>query len=229
MAFSGFRLPDISDNSLDDRQERRAIKEYLFQLTEQLRYMMNNLDEENFSEDFKAQIETERSDSNIVQRVEDVQRGLESVRRQTAEGFSQTVSKDGIISAINQSAELVQIIANKIALEGYVTINTTFRIGEDGSMTCTGGKIADFDITKDGLESPALTVNNTNGRIDFGEVGSIYSLGGPSYVPNNSYPMAIDAETALSMTAPTINLNGTVYVNGDIYDKNGNLITGAWG
>lgn len=49
------------------------------------------------------------------------------------------VEKDGVISAINQSAEEIQIQANKIKLEGYTTINEGFTIDEEGNMTANNG------------------------------------------------------------------------------------------
>ena len=79
--------------------------------------------------------------------------------KQTTDSISSTVSKkvgnDEIISKINQSAETVQIDANKISLNGK-TINLTgdntviqsnnFNVDKNGNMTCsnaniTGGKI----------------------------------------------------------------------------------------
>lgn len=44
MPFTGFSLPDIKDSDLDSEKERRKILEYLYQLTEQLRYVLSNLD-----------------------------------------------------------------------------------------------------------------------------------------------------------------------------------------
>lgn len=49
------------------------------------------------------------------------------------------VSKDGVISAINQSSEEIQIQAKKIKLEGYTTINEGFSIDEQGNMTANNG------------------------------------------------------------------------------------------
>lgn len=64
----------------------------------------------------------------------------ESSIKQNSEGIETKVSKDGIISAINQTAEEVKINALRIALEGLVTANKNFKILEDGSMETTNGK-----------------------------------------------------------------------------------------
>src|SRR5574344_2897974 len=49
------------------------------------------------------------------------------------------VSKDNLISEINQTSEQVRITANKISLEGLTTINNNFKILLDGSMEANNG------------------------------------------------------------------------------------------
>ena len=56
----------------------------------------------------------------------------------TAEGVQSTVTKDNIISTINQSAESVSIDASKIDLSGYVTINS---LKSGGTTEIDGGRI----------------------------------------------------------------------------------------
>lgn len=63
----------------------------------------------------------------------------ESKIEQNADSIKHTVKKDGVISAINQSAEEIAIAAKKISLKGYVSINTdnrkTFEIDESGNVS----------------------------------------------------------------------------------------------
>lgn len=56
----------------------------------------------------------------------------------TAEGVQSTVTKDNIISTINQSAESVSIDASKINLTGYVTVSS---LGAGGTTQIDGGRI----------------------------------------------------------------------------------------
>lgn len=58
------------------------------------------------------------------------------------------VRKDGVMSAINLSPEEIKILANKIKLEGYVTVNEAFAITEEGDVIANGGQIAGFKIGK---------------------------------------------------------------------------------
>ena len=71
----------------------------------------------------------------------------------TAEGVQSTVTKDNIISTINQSAESVSINASKIDLTGYVTVNSLKAGGTtqiDGGRITTG-KVAAARIDVDNL------------------------------------------------------------------------------
>ena len=71
----------------------------------------------------------------------------------TAEGVQSTVTKDNIISTINQSAESVSIDASKINLTGYVTISSLKAGGTtqiDGGRITTG-KVAAARIDVDNL------------------------------------------------------------------------------
>ena len=68
---------------------------------------------------------------------------LNTAITETSEEINLTVSKkvdkNEVISSINQSAEKVNIKANKIGLEGLVTANKHFKIDEKGSMEAVDG------------------------------------------------------------------------------------------
>ncbi|NLZ46672.1 MAG: hypothetical protein GX896_08280 [Clostridiales bacterium] len=67
---------------------------------------------------------------------------LQTSITQNANNIKLTVSKNGIISAINQTAESVTINANRINLNGVVTANNYFKILNDGSMVATNAEIS---------------------------------------------------------------------------------------
>ena len=168
MDLNWLQLPNISEDSLADAAERRKILESLYALNEQLKYALMNLDESNFTDEFKETLDMTSDVAALTQRVEDAEAGVVSVRKQTAEGFSQTVKKDQIISAINQSAELVQILANKINLNGYVSINGAFSVDENGYLHAqNGGQIGNWLITSNGLLSAngSVALNGQSGAI----------------------------------------------------------------
>lgn len=165
--LSNIKLPNISEESLNNKKEMKQIKDYLFQLTEQLRFVLNNIDDENFSEEVKVALENAKKmpdiltkemekvsadgvkmNSRITQTAEAIQTevtratqsegNLSSKITQTADQIETKVSRDGIISAINQTAELIKILASRIKLEGYTTINNNFAIDESGNAILKG-------------------------------------------------------------------------------------------
>lgn len=105
---------------------------------------------------------------------------LNSTINQTAQEINLEVSKkvgdDEIISKINQSAEEVQINANKISLDGKqinltgdnISIESTnFNVDKDGNMTCNNANITGGNISLSGEEDiPKFTIlSNSNNQI----------------------------------------------------------------
>ena len=159
----------------------------------------------------------------LTVRVSNTEGNLTSLAQQTAEGFAQTVNKNGVISAINQSAEQISIRANRISLEGLTTINGSFKIHTDGSFEAAGGTIAGFRIQGDGLASSALSFDNGNGRINFGSYGYVEagSAGFHFGSANRQFDFmgALRAETliASNIVAPDgapITITGSSYFGG---------------
>ena len=72
------------------------------------------------------------------------------------------VSKDSLISTINQSAEAVSIDANKINLNGVVTANQNFKILADGSMEAKNGKFLG-SVTVGGIQDDRINILNALG------------------------------------------------------------------
>lgn len=231
--FQGLNLPKIDADQLSTmspdqlRSQLKRLEEYLYQLTEQLRYTLNNLGAENMSDEFVSEVSNASAVSSLTQKVEDTERGMQSIRKQTSEGFQQVVKKDEVISAINQTAEIIKIEAGKIALEGYVTINGTFRVDENGYLRCDGGEIGGFRITNASLEADgiALDANSNGGSLrliyngsDVGYIGT--GSGGRLYIsaPFSGNSILFNAVgTTMSIQQGRIDIgNGStqVYVNG---------------
>lgn len=72
------------------------------------------------------------------------------------------VSKDSLVSTINQSAEAVTIDANKINLNGVVTANENFKILADGSMEAQNGKFLG-SVTVGGIQDDRINILNASG------------------------------------------------------------------
>lgn len=89
---------------------------------------------------------------------------LESKITQTAESIntevSKKVGKTEVISSINQTAESIKIKANKISLEGYVTINEGFSIDTRGNMTANNGTFNGGTIKIQSSSSNYIKISN---------------------------------------------------------------------
>ena len=93
--------------------------------------------------------------------------------------ISSKVSKDNLISEINQTSEQVRITANKIKLEGVVTANENFKILQDGSIEAKNGKFSG-DVTADNL------FLNNGGRVISGD-GMLTNLIFPSNIISKEF------------------------------------------
>lgn len=153
----------------------------------------------------------------------------------TAEGLSSTVTKDNIISTINQSSEAVSISASKINLNGVVTANNNFKIDTNGKMTCvnatisgtvttgnlnaSGGTIAGFDIHGSYLEGNTCSLysGQSGGKLKLGQI----TLSGQK---SGLVTLGVDY---------SINAGATIFTKGylqcdQIYDYSVNTYTLRW-
>lgn len=164
MAFTGFDLPDIGNSNLDSAAERRQILEYLFQLTKQLRYTLNNLGEENLSDELNSTIQEASRSAVSVERIIRNVEGSVSKIQQTANSITLEVAKkvdaEHIISAINVSPENISIQSNRLNLTGYVTINS---LKAGGTTTIDGGRITTGKVAAERIDVDNLWVKHLNG------------------------------------------------------------------
>lgn len=116
--YGGIQLPNINEQSLDDKKERKQILNYLALLDEKLRYMFQNIDiEENLSEESKGMfLEMGQEIKNLVQDTD----GKFSMLTQTVDGINLLVSDpEKGLSAISQKADSISsTVAN---LSGQVS------------------------------------------------------------------------------------------------------------
>ena len=69
--------------------------------------------------------------------------------------ISLKVDKNGIISAINMSEEEIAILASKIKMEGYTTINNGFSIDLEGNMSCQNAKMKNVEVIGGNIYLPS--------------------------------------------------------------------------
>ena len=81
--------------------------------------------------------------SKTYETLEDARTQYSNIKQTTNEISTQVVKKVGkneIISSINQSAERIQIKADKININGTVSANGNFKVDTNGNMECNNGK-----------------------------------------------------------------------------------------
>lgn len=116
-------LERISGGNLDSKKERQAILDYLYQLTEQLRYWQNNLEQDNLTESFSKGIDGIRSKvedaegniSKIIQQADSIEQSVQdangnaTLALQTATSFSKQVTDNANnISSLYQDVDEIR-------------------------------------------------------------------------------------------------------------------------
>lgn len=150
--MAAFNLGNAGDiSSLNDFPK---IQSYLYKLNEQLRYMFDNLSpEDNYN------------DQALLKYVSDGEK--QSAIEVSLEQISLSmVDKDNVVAAINMSKEGIQIQADKIKMEGLVTVNSYFKIGLDGSIEAKNGKFSGH-ISASTMDSSEITLggNGKDGKV----------------------------------------------------------------
>ena len=94
----------------------------------------------------------------------DTAQNLQSQITQNASEISTKVSKNGVISAINQSAEAISISASKVNLNGYVTVNGLKTAGQTviNGANITTGTISASRIRGGTFDGDKMTIKNLN-------------------------------------------------------------------
>lgn len=106
--------------------------------------------------------------------ITDVENNLQSQITQNAEGIQTKVSKDNVISEINQSAEEVSIKSDKISLEGAVTVNENVKILEDGTLSAKNGTF-EGKIVSNSAEITGGTIKIRTESASFSTISLFYN------------------------------------------------------
>ena len=123
MAKFSLKLPEINEEALSDQQAIRKILSYLYQLNEQLRYMMMNLDEDNIASGAISENTLAPDLKNMLRNFTVREDGLAAQIRVTAAQISTTMSSMiGDFSQISQTAgSITEAVQN--ALGDYSLIS----------------------------------------------------------------------------------------------------------
>lgn len=156
---------------------------------------------------------------------------------QNADAIELRVTKNGVISSINQTSESVKINANRITFEGLVTANQYFKINTDGSIEAKSGKIGGWTIhetylgktvTSGGvtyepyISAPASPNPSSSTAFGIGKTQN-NSTTYPFYVRYDGYLYASSANISGTITATSGNIGGCSISDGVLTVKNANI------
>lgn len=138
---------------------------------------------------------------------------VESTLSVQADQISSKVSKDGVISSINQTSESVTINAAKINLSGYVTasqMETAFATARSIKYLVASGTTI---TNSGGIYSKNIYLTSSLGDIELGNaVGSI----GPASVDGGKITIPWTTLRGASGTAVTFNMADTAWYKGQV-------------
>ena len=101
-------LPQIKDSDLKTEKGIKELKDYLYQLTEQLRYVLNNIDLDNIGGDLSEMT------ANVQSQMVKLNNKIGLIV--TENNGTDTVASASIIAAINNGQSTVQIAADKVEM-----------------------------------------------------------------------------------------------------------------
>lgn len=195
--LSQLQMPSIDTGQLSGKDGKK-IKSYLFQIQEMLRYALNDIDEDNLSEELRSKIESGGLSSEISQALDAITlrvTGLDDAQAElklTAEGLtSQVEAQGGRISTLEQTA--TSITARVENAEGDITTLEQTATSLTGRIESAEGDINTLTATATGLE----------GRIESAE-GSITTLTATADGLSTRVESAEGNITSLTQTADSL-------------------------
>ena len=195
--LSQLQMPSIDTGQLSGKDGKK-IKSYLFQIQEMLRYALNDIDEDNLSEELRSKIESGGLSSEISQALDAITlrvTGLDDAQAElklTAEGLtSQVEAQGGRISTLEQTA--TSITARVETAEGDITTLEQTATSLTGRIESAEGEITTLTATATGLE----------GRIESAE-GSITTLTATADGLSTRVESAEGNITSLTQTADSL-------------------------
>lgn len=169
MASLDLKLPNFGDTDFNSKEAVLQLRDYLFRLKEQLDFVLANLETDNLSSSLAQKIESAGGESSGIEAIAELDEMRSSIEQNASkialvvEG--ENINAAQIVAAINDGASSIQLKADHIDLNGYVTANEGFAIfdgetqyGHDlpakGSVKCTEGYIGTIRITPTGTIVP---------------------------------------------------------------------------
>ena len=148
MAKFSMQAPQINTEDLEDKEAIRRVQSYLYQLNEQLRYMMMNLDSENIQEGSIGETQLSRPVRQNIQNIEVKLGDQEQKSKTLADNFGNYYTK------IETAAQITTMMDD--ALGNYYTKTET----ASKITTMMANELLDYSTTQQTANEIALYVGN---------------------------------------------------------------------
>lgn len=165
-SFQGLSIPAFDPERLSAAQARQ-IKSYLFQLTEQLKYVMGHLDEENLSESVNLKLEQAADTAGKIEGIQQTftaANGRLLSRIEDAEGAASELEQ--LLTGFRLAVDNMKMVLD---VDGVTILNGGFRIGADnGTYTFTVDNAGKVTCTNIAIDSSAASTETV---ISIGDLG----------------------------------------------------------
>lgn len=191
MAQLNLSLPSFQGLDLSDEKQLRKLTSYLYRLDEQLRYVLNNLGEENLSDSLRAIINAQ-TDATVLDELTGQLQRLSTQIVQTAEAIALKASKeelDALGETLSESVAEFELTAEEISLSVASKLDKT--APSVGVETNSG-----ITINADGVfvEGQTIDLRTSDGDeyVNINEVGvSASSVSAPNVTPRYDGPASL--------------------------------------
>lgn len=145
--MAAFELPNIT-GGLDSAKSIEQLKNYLFMLTESLQFTLRNLDADNMSSEYAAGADYSGQIKELRNAVEAARQAAASARSLVGQLSRTAVLADGVIAAVNSSAEIQKIGHDRLSLDGMEAATASIGgvdfagSGRADGLKVTGGNLA---------------------------------------------------------------------------------------
>lgn len=221
MAQLNLNLPSFSGIDLSDEKQLRKLTSYLYKLDEQLRYVLNNLGEENLSDSLRTVINT-KSDATVLDELTGQLQRLSTQIVQTAQAIALKASKeelDALGETLSESVAELRVTAEEISLSvagkldagaPSVGVNTGSGIVINTNGVYVEGKEIDLrtsdgdeyvHISDAGVSASSISAPNVTPRYDGSDsltVNPLYTSAEMEAAPGARFRSLKDALMALS-------------------------------
>lgn len=210
MAQLNLSLPSFQGLDLSDEKQLRKLTSYLYRLDEQLRYVLNNLGEENLSDSLRAIINAQTDATVLDEMTGQVQR-LSTQIVQTAQAISLKADKetlDALGETLGQDIAALEVTAEQIRTEvsntasglqsqinqqaGQITLSVQTATNAQNTANSAAGAAAaanaalgdklDVNAPSKGVNTGSGIVINTNGVYVEGQNIDLRTSDGDEYV-----------------------------------------------